>query len=326
MNTPVHITVTGAAGQISYALLFRIIAGDLLGPDQPIVLRLLDIPAVIKDLQGIKMELDDCASPLLAGVVITADPNEAFENADIAFLVGARPRGPGMERQDLLHINAEIFSVQGRALNEVAGKNVKVLVVGNPANTNALIALKNAPNLSPRNFTAMTRLDHNRAISLLASHCGCLVADIRQMIIWGNHSTTQYPDLHHALVKGKAALDGVEEAWFHEHFISAVQKRGAEVIAVRGKSSAASAANAALEHMRSWVKGTPEDDWVSMAVYSDGSYGIAEGLIFSFPVRIQGGEYAIVQDLPIDAFSQERLKLTENELLAEREMVKHLFP
>ncbi len=325
MKTPVHIAVTGAAGQISYALLFRIIAGDLLGPDQPIVLRLLDVPSAIKDLQGIQMELDDCASPLLAGVVITTDPKEAFENADIAFLVGARPRGPGMERQDLLHVNAEIFSVQGRALNEAASQDVKVLVVGNPANTNALIALNNAPNLSPKNFSAMTRLDHNRAISLLANHCGCLVADIRQMVIWGNHSSTQYPDLHHALVRGKPALDGVEEDWFREHFISTVQKRGAEVIAVRGKSSAASAANAALEHMRSWVQGTPEDDWVSMAVYSDGSYGIAEGLVYSFPVRVQGGDHAIVQGLPIDEFSLERLRLTEKELLAEREMVKHLF-
>ncbi len=326
MTTPVQIAVTGAAGQISYALLFRIIAGDLLGPEQSVVLRLLDIPGALKDLEGIKMELDDCASPLLAGVVVTADPKEAFADADIAFLVGARPRGPGMERQDLLHVNAEIFSVQGRALNESAKRGVKVLVVGNPANTNALIALHNAPGLAPENFSAMTRLDHNRAISLLARHSGCQAADIRQMIIWGNHSTTQYPDLHHALVQGKPALDGVDEAWFHDSFISTVQKRGAEVIAVRGKSSAASAANAALEHMRSWVLGTPEDDWVSMAVHSDGSYGVAEGLIFSFPVKIQGGEYTIVQGLPIDAFSQERLKLTEAELLAERDMVKHLFP
>ncbi|MCX7109989.1 MAG: malate dehydrogenase [Proteobacteria bacterium] len=325
MKTPIHIAVTGAAGQISYALIFRIIEGDLAGQDQPVVLHLLDIPAAMKDLEGIRMEMEDFASPLLAGVVSTDDPKVAFENADIAFLVGARPRGPGMERQDLLSVNAEIFSVQGRALNEMAHPGVKVLVVGNPANTNALIAAKNAPNLSTRSFSAMTRLDHNRAVSMLATRCGCSVADIRQMIIWGNHSSTQYPDLHHALVRGKPALDGVEEDWFRGHFISAVQKRGAEVIAMRGKSSAASAANAALEHMRSWIMGTPEDDWVSMAVYSDGSYGIAEGLMYSFPVRIRDGDYEIVQGLPIDAFSLERMQLTEKELLLEKEMVKHLF-
>ena len=325
MQTPLHIAVTGAAGQISYALIFRILSGDLAGLGQPFVLRLLDVPGAMKDLQGIQMEIQDCASPLLAGIVITDDPAEAFANADIAFLVGARPRGPGMERQDLLHVNAEIFSVQGRALNEAAHQGVKVLVVGNPANTNALIALKNAPRLSPRNFSAMTRLDHNRAVSQLARHTDCTVEDIRQVIIWGNHSNTQYPDLHHALLKGKPALASVEEAWFREQFISSIQKRGAEVIAMRGKSSAASAANAALEHMRSWIVGTPADDWVSMAVYSDGSYGIAEGLVYSFPVRIQSGDYAIVQGLPIDDFSLERMRLTENELLMEREMVKHLL-
>ncbi|MFZ4701508.1 MAG: malate dehydrogenase [Candidatus Methylumidiphilus sp.] len=325
MKTPIQIAVTGAAGQISYALIFRILAGDLAGPEQPVVLRLLDIPPAMKDLEGIKMEMDDCASPVLAGVVITDDPKVAFENADIAFLIGARPRGPGMERQDLLHVNAEIFSVQGKALNEVARPSAKVLVVGNPANTNALIALKNAPKLSPRNFSAMTRLDHNRAISQLAGHCGCAVSDVRQVVIWGNHSSTQYPDLHHALVKGKPVLDGVGEVWFREHFISSIQKRGAEVIAMRGKSSAASAANAALEHMRSWLFGTPDDDWVSMAVYSDGSYGIEEGLIYSFPVKITGGYYAIVQGLAIDEFSLERMQLTESELLAEKDMVKHLF-
>jgi malate dehydrogenase len=325
MKIPLRIAVTGAAGQISYALLFRIIAGDLAGPDQPVVLRLLDVPGAMKDLEGIQMELNDCASPLLAGVVITAEPEVAFADADIAFLVGARPRGPGMERQDLLNANAEIFSVQGQALNAVAAAGIKVLVVGNPANTNALIALNNAPTLSPRCFSAMTRLDHNRSVSLLAARCGCSVADVRQVIVWGNHSTTQYPDLHHAEVKGKPALTVVEQAWFREQFIAAVQLRGAEVIAMRGKSSAASAANAALEHMRSWLVGTPEDDWVSMAVYSDGSYGIAEGLIYSFPVRIRGGEWEIVQGLPIDDFSLERLRLTEKELLLEREMVKHLF-
>lgn len=326
MKTPIHIAVTGAAGQISYALIFRLIEGDLAGPDQPVVLHLLDIPGAMKDLEGIQMEMEDFASPLLAGAVITDDPKVAFDKADIAFLIGARPRGPGMERQDLLHVNAEIFSVQGRALNEVAQTNVKVLVVGNPANTNALIALKNAPKLSTRNFSAMTRLDHNRAVSQLANHCGISVADVRQMIVWGNHSGTQYPDLHHALVNGKPALERVEEVWFREHFISTVQKRGAEVIAKRGKSSAASAANAALEHMRSWILGTADDDWVSMAVYSDGSYGIEEGLIYSFPVRIQNGDYAIVQGLRIDAFSLERMRLTERELMMERDMVQHLFP
>jgi malate dehydrogenase len=326
MNTPVQIAVTGAAGQISYALLFRLIAGGLAGPDRPVVLRLLDVPAAQAGLQGVLMELQDCASPLLAGVVATADPEEAFQDADVAFLVGASPRGPGMERQDLLHINAEIFSTQGRALDAVAKRGVKVLVVGNPANTNALIALKNAPGLSPRNFSAMTRLDHNRAVGLLAEKLGCPVAEIRQAAIWGNHSSTQYPDLHHALALGKPALAQVDEAWYRGEFIPAVQQRGAAVIAARGKSSAASAANAALEHMRDWLHGTPAGDWTSMAVPSDGSYGIAEGLVYSFPVRTQNGEWEIVQGLPVDAFSRERMVLSEQELAAERDMVKHLFP
>jgi len=326
MKAPLQVAVTGAAGQISYALLFRLIAGGLAGPDQPVFLRLLDVPAALGDLQGVLMELADCASPLLAGAIATADPLEAFQDADVAFLVGARPRGPGMERQDLLAVNAEIFSTQGRALDQVAQRGVKVLVVGNPANTNALIALKNAPGLSPKNFTAMTRLDHNRAVGLLAAKLGCKVADIRQAAIWGNHSTTQYPDLHHALALGKPALAQVGQDWYQDEFIPAVQKRGAAVIAARGKSSAASAANAALEHMRDWLQGTPEDDWVSMAVPSDGSYGIAEDLIYSFPVRIQGGAYSIVQDLPVNAFSRERLALSEQELILERDMVKHLFP
>ncbi len=271
------------------------------------------------------MELEDCASPLLAGVVTSTDPREAFENADMAFLLGARPRGPGMERKDLLQVNADIFLPQGRALNEVAKRDVKVLVVGNPANTNALITLKNAPDLSPKNFSAMTRLDHNRAVHQLAAHCGCSVAEIRRIAIWGNHSTTQYPDLRHALVRGEQALNVVEENWFHNDFIPTVQKRGAAVIAIRGKSSAASAANAAIQHMLSWTKGTPEDDWVSMGVYTDGSYGIAEGLMYSFPVRVRGGEYEIVRDLPIDDFSWEQLRLSERELLLERETVKHLL-
>jgi malate dehydrogenase len=326
MSAPLQIAVTGAAGQIGYALLFRLIAGELAGADQPVVLRLLDVPDALPSLQGVKMELDDCAAPLLDSVVITSDPAEAFQDADVAFLVGAFPRGPGMERQDLLNVNAGIFSTQGRALDEAAKRDVKVLVVGNPANTNALIALHNAPGLSARNFTAMTRLDHNRAVGLLAGQTGAKVADVRQVAIWGNHSTTQYPDLHHALVQGQPALQQVDESWYREDFIPAVQKRGATVIAARGKSSAASAANAALEHVRDWIKGTPEDDWVSMAVLSDGSYGIEEGLIYSFPVKIENGEYRIVQDLPINDFSRERMILSEQELILERDMVKHLFP
>lgn len=325
MKTPLQIAVTGAAGQISYALLFRIAAGELAGPDQPVFLRLLDIPEAVDSLQGVLMELADCAPPLLAGAIATADPEEAFRDADVAFLVGARPRGPGMERQDLLHVNAEIFSVQGKALDKAAKRGVKVLVVGNPANTNALIALKNAPGLSPRNFTAMTRLDHNRAVGLLAAKLGKPVSAIRQAAIWGNHSTTQYPDLHHALVDGKPALERVDEGWYKDEFIPAVQKRGAAVIAARGKSSAASAANAALEHMRDWLRGTAEGDWTSMAVPSDGSYGVAEGLVYSFPVRIENGEWSIVQGLPVNDYSREKMRATEEELAMERDMVKHLF-
>lgn len=325
MKTPLHIAVTGAAGQISYALLFRLIAGDLAGPDQPVVLRLLEIPEGMAAMKGVVMELEDCASPLLAGVVTSSDPDEVFRDADLAFLVGAKPRGPGMERRDLLQINAEIFARQGKALDAVAKRNVKVLVVGNPVNTNALIALKNAPGLSPRNFSAMTRLDHNRAVSLLASHCACPVGEIRQVTIWGNHSNTQYPDLHHTLIAGRPALEIVGDSWFRDEFIPTVQKRGATVIEMRGKSSAASAAHAALDHMRNWLFGTPADDWVSMAVLSDGSYGIAEGVMFSFPVRVLEGDYRIVQDLPIDEFSRARLRASAEELLAERDMVRHLF-
>ena len=325
MKTPVQIAVTGAAGQISYSLLFRLIAGGLAGPDQPVVLRLLDLPEALPALKGVMMELEDCASPLLAGTVITADPELAFEGADVAFLLGARPRGPGMERQDLLQVNAQIFGPQGRALNAVAKRDVKVLVVGNPANTNALITLKNAPDLSPRNFSAMTRLDQNRAVSLLAAQAGCTVGDIRRVAIWGNHSSTQYPDLYHALAQGRPALEQVGEAWFQETFIPTVRQRGAAIIAERGKSSAASAASAALDHMRDWRQGTAAGDWASMAVYSDGSYGIAEGLIYSFPVSLQGGGYQIVQDLPINGFSREQMRTTEQELILERDMVKHLL-
>lgn len=325
MKTPVHIAVTGAAGQISYVLLSRLIVGELLGDDQPIALRLLEVPEAVGAVEGVTMELIDCASPLLQDVVISSDPEAAFKDVDLAFLIGAQPRGPGMERQDLLRVNADIFSVQGKALNAVAKRTAKVLVVGNPANTNALIALSNAPDLPPRNFSAMTRLDHNRAVSQLALKCGCSVSDIRKVIIWGNHSTTQHPDLRHALVRGRPALDLVEREWYEREFIPTVQKRGAEVIQVRGKSSAASAANAALDHMRSWVHGTPPDDWTSMAVPSDGSYGIEPGLMCSYPVEIRDGTYRIVQGLDIDEFTRERIKSTEAELIAERDMVRHLL-
>ena len=325
MKTPVHIAVTGAAGQISYSLLFRLASGSLLGPEQPIVLHLLEIPPALPVLEGVVMELKDCAYPLLRQVIITDDPKVAFKDVDYAFLVGARPRSAGMERKDLLEVNAAIFSVQGKALNEVAHRGVKVLVTGNPANTNALIALKNAPNLSPSNFSAMTRLDHNRAISLLAEKCGVLTTDIKNMIIWGNHSTTQYPDLHHAKVKERDALDLVDHDWFVNDFITTVQQRGAAIIKARGQSSAASAANAAIEQMKSWALGTEEDDWVSMGIYSDGSYGIEPGLVFSYPVTVINGEVAIVKDLPMNEFSQAKLRATEAELKEERDAVRHLF-
>jgi malate dehydrogenase len=325
MKTPAHIAVTGAAGQISYALLFRLIAGDLLGDDQPIVLHLLEIPEAIVGLDGVRMELIDCAPPLLHDVIVSDDPYVAFENADLAFLIGAKPRGPGMERKDLLRVNADIFAIQGRALNAAAKRSVKTLVVGNPANTNALITQHNAPDLPPENFSAMTRLDHNRAVSQLALHCGCSVSDIRKVSIWGNHSTTQYPDLHHALVQGKPALDRVEWDWYEKEFIPTVQNRGAVVIQTRGKSSAASAANAALDHMRNWLFGTPTGDWTSMTILSDGSYGIAPGLMFSYPVEIEDAQYRIVQNLETSEFSREKLKITEAELLAEREAVRHLL-
>lgn len=325
MKTPIHIAVTGAAGQISYSLLFRLASGSLLGPEQPIVLHLLEITPALPALRGVVMELNDCASPLLRRIEITDDPKVAFKNVDYAFLVGARPRGAGMERKDLLEMNAEIFSVQGKALNEVASRDVKVLVTGNPANTNALIALKNAPDLSPANFSCMTRLDHNRAVSQLAEKCGVLVTDIKNVTIWGNHSTTQYPDLHHAKVKGQDALSLVDNKWFENNFIPSVQQRGAEIIAARGQSSAASAANAAIDQMRTWALGTEEGDWVSMGVLSDGSYGIDKGLMYSFPVTVINGKVSIVKDLPINEFSKKRLRETENELKEEREAVKHLF-
>lgn len=325
MKTPIHIAVTGAAGQISYSLLFRLASGSLLGPEQPIVLHLLEITPALKALEGVVMELKDCASPLLRRIEMTDDPKVAFKNVDYAFLVGARPRGAGMERKDLLEANAEIFSVQGQALNEVASRDVKVLVTGNPANTNALIALKNAPDLSPANFSAMTRLDHNRAISQLAEKCGVLVTDIKNMTIWGNHSNTQYPDLHHANVKGQEALSLVDKEWFVNDFIPTVQQRGSAVIAARGQSSAASAANAAIDQMRTWAFGTDEGDWVSMGVLSDGSYGIEKGLVYSFPVTVINGKVSIVKDLPINEFSKKKMRETEIELKEEREAVQHLF-
>jgi len=325
MKQPVRVAVTGSAGQIGYALLFRIAAGDMLGADQPVILKLLEIPPAMKALEGVVMELNDCAFPLLAGVETSDDPAVAFEGADYALLVGARPRGKGMERSDLLQANAEIFSVQGKALNEKASRNARILVVGNPANTNALIASRNAPDLDPRRFTAMTRLDHNRAMAQLALKTGSHVNDIRRMTIWGNHSATQYPDISHALVKGHAATDLVDRSWVADEFIPTVQQRGAAIINARGASSAASAASAAIDHMRTWTHGSPEHDWVSMGIPSDGSYGIEEGVYYSYPVTCSGGDYAIVQDLEIDDFSRERMDATNKELREERAAVEHLF-
>ncbi len=325
MKTPVDIAVTGAAGQISYSLLFRLAAGDLLGPDQPIVLRLLEITPALQALQGVVMELNDCAFPLLHKIIITDDPRVAFDNVDYAFLVGARPRKQGMLRSDLLSQNAEIFLVQGQALNEVASRNVKVLVTGNPANTNAYLALNKAPDLAPECFAAMTMLDHTRAISQLAEKCGVASRDVKNIAVWGNHSCTQYPDLHFARVKGVEALSLVEQDWFVKQFIPTVQHRGSEVIKARGQSSAASAANAAIMHMATWIHGTEQDDWVSMAVPSDGSYGIEEGLVYSFPVTVQNGLYQIVKGLDLNAFGLERLRENEAELIEERQAVRHLL-
>lgn len=325
MKTPVRIAVTGAAGQISYALLFQLITGDLLGSDQPLILHLLETPEACNALDGVAMELDDCAAPLLKDYVLTDDPKVAFDNIDLAFLVGARPRGAGMERKDLLEINAGIFKRQGEALNAVAKRDAKILIVGNPANTNTLIACSNAPDLSAANFSAMTRLDHNRAVSLLARQCDCPVNDVRGVIIWGNHSKTQFPDLHHASIKGRPALDCVGWEWYEKTFINTVQVRGTAVIEVRGKSSAASAAHAALNHMRDWVLGTAENDWISMALPSDGSYGVEPGLVFSYPVIIRDGQRQIVQGLDINDFSLRHIRQSEKELAAERNIVKHLI-
>ena len=326
MKKPVRVTVTGAAGQIGYALVFRIASGAMLGDDQPVILQMLDITPAMEALNGVKMELEDCAFPLLAGIVCTDDPNVSFKDADYALLVGARPRGPGMERKDLLEANAAIFSVQGKAINDHASRNIKVLVVGNPANTNALITQRNAPDINPHNFTAMTRLDHNRAKTQIALKTGTTVNDVTNMTIWGNHSATQYPDLFNAKVKGKAAISLVNQQWYEEDFIPTVQQRGAAIIKARGASSAASAANAASGHMRSWALGTEGDDWVSMGVQSDGSYGIQKGLIYSFPCRCSKGEWTIVQGVEVGEFSRAKMSATEQELAEERDAVKHLLP
>ena len=326
MKQPVRVTVTGAAGQIGYALLFRIASGAMLGDDQPVILKLLDITPALDALEGVKMELDDCAFPLLAGVICTDNPDIGFKDSDYALLVGARPRGPGMERKDLLEANAAIFSVQGKAINDNASKDIKVLVVGNPANTNALITQRNAPDINPRNFTAMMRLDHNRAKSQLAEKTGNAVAEVSNMTVWGNHSATQYPDLSTATVAGTPALELVEQQWYENDYIPTVAQRGAAIIKARGASSAASAANAAIDHVRNWALGTEGDDWVSMGVYSDGSYGVAEGLIYSFPCRCKNGDWSIVADLNISAFSQAKMAATEQELTEERDAVSHLFP
>nr|PZN67000.1 MAG: malate dehydrogenase [Pseudomonadota bacterium] len=325
MKKPVTVTITGAAGQIGYALAFRVASGQLLGSDVPVNLNLLEITPALPNLQGVVMELEDCAFPLLNKVTATDDAKIAFRDSQVALLVGARPRGPGMERKDLLLANAQIFSAQGKAMNEVADRNIKVLVVGNPANTNALIARANAPDLNPRNFTAMTRLDHNRGLSQLAAKTGVHTTKIRRFTIWGNHSSTQYPDISHTLVDGKPARELVDQKWVEETFIPVVQQRGAAIIKARGASSAASAAAAAIDHIHTWVNGTPEGDWVSMAVPSDGSYGIKEGVIYSYPVTTKNGEYQIVQGLPIDEFSRRRMDLSDQELREERDGVKDLL-
>lgn len=325
MKPPVEIAVTGAAGQICYSLLFRLASGELLGADQPVVLRLLEVTPALDYLKGVVMELNDCAFPLLHKIVVTDDPNIAFEGVEYAFLVGARPRSQGMLRSDLLLHNAEIFSVQGKALNRVASRQVKVLVTGNPANTNALIAINNAPDLAVECFSAMSMLDHKRAISQVAEKCGVASRDVTNVTVWGNHSCTQFPDLYHAKVKGQEALSVIDHDWFINQFIPTVQHRGTEIINVRGQSSAASAAHATLAHMRTWVFGTDPGDWVSMAVPSDGSYGIEPGLVYSFPVAVIDGQYRIVNGLPMNEFSLERLQFNELELKEERQAIVHLL-
>jgi malate dehydrogenase len=325
VKTPVRVAVTGAAGQIGYSLLFRIASGQMLGEDQPVILQLLDITPAMDALKGVAMELEDCAFPLLSGIVRTDDPSEAFGDISYALLVGARPRSKGMERKDLLEANGGIFKPQGKALSDNAASDVKILVVGNPANTNALIAMNNAPNIPNERFTAMTRLDHNRAMAQIAAKTGTTVSDITKMTIWGNHSATQYPDLFHAEVKGQNAASLVnDQAWLENDFIPTVQQRGAAIIEARGLSSAASAANAAIDHMRTWALGSAKGDWVSMAIPSDGSYGVAEGIISSFPVTCANGKYEIVQGLDIDDFSRGRIDASVAELVEERDGVKEL--
>ncbi|OBI05033.1 malate dehydrogenase [Mycolicibacter nonchromogenicus] len=324
-NTPLKVAVTGAAGQIGYSLLFRLASGSLLGPDRPIELRLLEIEPALKALEGVVMELDDCAFPLLSGVQIGSDANKIFDGVNLALLVGARPRGPGMERSDLLEANGAIFTAQGKALNAVAADDVRIGVTGNPANTNALIALSNAPDIPKERFSALTRLDHNRAISQLAKKTGAAVTDIKKVTIWGNHSATQYPDIFHAEVAGRNAAEVVnDQAWIENDFIPTVAKRGAAIIDARGASSAASAASATVDAARDWLLGSPDGDWVSMAVVSDGSYGVPEGLISSFPVTTSGGDWSIVQGLEIDDFSRSRIDASTAELAEEREAVTGL--
>jgi malate dehydrogenase len=328
MKKPMRVAVTGAAGQIGYSLLFRIASGEMLGKDQPVILQLLEIPdeKAQKALKGVMMELDDCAFPLLQSMVAASDAKVAFKDADVALLVGARPRGPGMERKDLLEANGAIFVPQGKALNEVASREVRVLVVGNPANTNALIAMRNAPSLKPQQFTAMMRLDHNRAMTQVAQKTGKPVTAVRNMTIWGNHSATQYPDLFNAKVDGKPAAELInDQAWVESHFIPTVQKRGAAIIDARGLSSAASAANAAIDHIRDWVQGTPQGDWVSMGIPSDGSYGIPEGLLFGFPVTCAGGKYEVVKGLQLNDFARGKIAATQKELVEERSSIEHLL-
>jgi len=325
MKTPVRVTITGAAGQIGYQLAFRIASGQMLGTDQPVILQLLEILPALPALQGVVMELDDCAFSTLAGVVATDDPNIAFKDSDFALLVGARPRGPGMERKDLLEANAQIFSVQGKAINDHASRDIHVLVVGNPANTNALIASSNAPDISPKNFTAMTRLDHNRASAQLAQKTGKHVSNVSRLTIWGNHSATQYPDIYHATVDGADATSLVDQDWLADEFIPIVQQRGAVIIKARGASSAASAASAAIDHVHDWALGTDGDGWVSMAIPADGSYGIEPGIVYSYPVRCRDGGYEIVQDLSINEFSRSRMDATETELREERAAIESLL-
>ena len=326
MKSPVKIAVTGAAGNISYSLLFRIANGDLLGHDQPVILQLLEIEPAMNALKGVVMELHDCAFPLLQDVTTSSDPYIAFKDCDIAILVGSKPRSKGMERKDLLEVNGAIFTTQGQAMSQVAKPDVKVLVVGNPANTNALIALKNAPNLNHKNITSMMRLDHNRTLHQLAHKTNNHIRDIKKVIAWGNHSSTQYPDISHAHIHNQKATELVDDkSWIETTLIPIVQKRGAAIIEARGSSSAASAASAAIDQLKNWIHGTPVGDWVSMGVLSDGSYGIPEGLIYGFPVTCQNGEYAIVQNLEIDEFSRKLMQNTYNELLEEREAIKHLI-